>query len=121
VKKSNSFERFADAAAAVDRICAIHQAMADRVRTRFLRFLEGERTGAPVKDACYPELRLSVANDALVYDSRPSWGTLPYPGSYAATLTQPALFRDYYLTQLTRLADHHNVPFAVGLSSRPIP
>jgi AMP nucleosidase len=121
VSRDNKFEQFADAAGAVDRISRIYDEMAGRVRNRFQRFLNGERSGAPVKDACYPELRLSVANDALVYDSRPSWGTLPYPGSYASTLTQPTLFRDYFLAQLTRLADHHKVPFEVGLSSRPIP
>ena len=119
--KKNSFETYADAGAAVDRICDIYDTMAGRVRDRFQRFLAGERAGAPVKDACYPELRVSVAHDALVYDFRPAWGTLPYPGRYATTLTQPALFRDYYYTQLKRLAEYHGVPFEVGLSNRPIP
>ena len=119
--KKYSFESYPDADSAVDRICEIYDKMAGRVRERFQRFLDGERAGSPVKDACYPELRVSVAHDALVYDSRPSWGTLPYPGRYATTLTQPALFRDYYQAQLKRLADYHGVPFEVGLSNRPIP
>jgi AMP nucleosidase len=95
--------------------------MTGRVRDRFRRFLNGEREGSPVKDACYPELRVSAGPDALVSDSRPSWGTLPYPGHYSATLTQPHLFRSYYLAQLSRLADYHGVPFEVGVSNRPIP
>jgi AMP nucleosidase len=95
--------------------------MTGRIRDRFERFLNGERSGSPVKDACYPELRVSVAHDELVFDSRPSWGTLPYPGRYATTLTQGALFRSYYQVQLERLADYHSIPFDVGLSNRPIP
>jgi len=121
VSKKYSFESYADAPSAVSRICEIYDKMAGRVRDRFQRFLDGERVGAPVKDACYPELRVSVAHDAMVFDSRPSWGTLPYPGRYATTLTQPALFRDYYQAQLQRLADYHSIPFEVGLSNRPIP
>lgn len=119
-KKSN-FESFADAGLAVDRICELYDAMTGRIRARFARFLDGDRSGNPVKDACYPELRVSVAHDELVFDSRPSWGTLPYPGRYATTLTQGALFRDYYRVQLERLADYHSIPFDVGLSNRPIP
>jgi AMP nucleosidase len=121
LSKKYAFETYTEAGAAVDRICEIYAKMAGRVQDRFRRFLKGEREGAPVKDACYPELRLSVAHDALVFDSRPSWGTLPYPGRYAATLTQPELFRDYYHAQLKRLTTYHGVPFEVGLSGRPIP
>ncbi|MGB0084934.1 MAG: AMP nucleosidase [Rhodomicrobiaceae bacterium] len=121
MSKKYSFESYADAAAAVERICEIYEDMTERIRRRFQRYLEGQRAGASVKDACYPELRMSVGHHALVYDSRPSWGTLPYPGRYAATLTQPALFRDYYRAQLGRLADYHGVPFEVGVSNRPIP
>jgi AMP nucleosidase len=105
VNKKYAFESFAHAAAAVDRIAEIYDQMAGRVRDRFRRFLNGEREGSPVKDACYPELRVSAGPDALVSDSRPSWGTLPYPGHYSATLTQPHLYRSYYLAQLSRLAD----------------
>jgi AMP nucleosidase len=121
VNKKYAFESFADAGAAVDRISEIYDQMAGRVRDRFRRFLNGEREGSPVQDACYPELRVSAGPDALVFDSRPSWGTLPYPGHYSATLTQPGLFRSYYLAQLSRLADYHGVPFEVGISNRPIP
>jgi AMP nucleosidase len=121
VNKKYAFESFADAGAAVDRIGEIYDKMTGRVRDRFRRFLKGEREGSPVKDACYPELRVSAGPDALVFDSRPSWGTLPYPGHYSATLTQPGLFRSYYLAQLSRLGDYHGVPFEVGVSNRPIP
>lgn len=119
--KIYDFESFSDASAALDRAETIYNDMCMRVQERFQRFLDGQRTGNPVKDACYPEIRLSVGHDALVYDSRPSWGTLPYSGQYATTLTQLGLFKRYYRAQLERLAEYHGAPFQVGLSSRPMP
>jgi AMP nucleosidase len=121
VSRKRTFETYHDAVAAVDRIGAIHEEMAGRVRKRFQQFLDGQRTGSTVKDACYPELRVAAGHDAMVSDSRPSWGTLPYAGRYATTLTAPELFRDYYIAQLERLRGYHGVPFEVGISNRAIP
>jgi len=121
LSKTGEFESFADPGAALDRISAIYEDMAGKVRDRFARFLKGERDGDSVRHACYPELRLSVDSDALVYDARPSWGTLPYPGRYGTTITHPDLFADYYGDQLERLAKYHGMPFEVGLSDSPIP
>jgi len=121
LSKKNKFDRYVDAAAALDRVSDIYEDMTGRIRKRFRDFLDGQRTGNPVRNACYPEVRLSVEADALVYDGRPSWGTLPYPGHYSTALTQPVLFKDYYRAQLERLAAYHGVPFEVGLSERPIP
>lgn len=106
---------------ALEQVHEIYTDMARRVEDRFKAFLAGQHSGDPVKDVYYPEIRVSVDADALVYDARPSWGTLPYPGSYATTLTQPELFHKYYLAQLVRLGTYHGVPFEVGISDRPIP
>ncbi len=117
----SSFKIYRQADKALARVEQIYAEMRRRIEERFQAFLAGQESGAPVKDAFYPEIRLSVDADALVYDARPSWGTLPYPGSYATTLTQPELFKNYFLAQLERLASYHGVPFEVGISDRPIP
>ena len=113
--------RFTDAAAAVARVRQIYETSVGRLRERFRRFANGERTGEPVRDACYPSLGLTVEPDRLVYDARPSWGTIAYPGTYATTLTRPDLFGDYYHAQIDRLIRYHKVPVWVGPSNRPIP
>ncbi len=112
---------FTDADAAFARIAEIYERSANEVRTRFAAFAKGKRAGNPTQDACYPYLGLAVGPESLVYDSRPSWGTLAYPGSYGATLTRPDLFGDYYRAQIARLIAYHGVPVEVGVSRRPIP
>ena len=103
------------------RIAEIYDASAGAVRERFASFAAGKRAGNPTVEACYPYLGLSVGSANLVYDSRPSWGTLAYPGAYGATLTRPDLFGDYYKAQIARLIDYHGIPVEVGLSRHPIP
>ena len=112
---------FDDARAAVGRITQIYEASVARLRDRFTRFAAGERKGDPIKDACYPYLGISVDSSSLVYDARPSWGTLPYPGTYGTTLTRPDIFASYYQAQIERLIQYHGSPVLVGESRRPIP
>src|SRR5690606_3793282 len=43
------------------------------------------------------------------------------PGSYAATITRPDLFKDYLTEQIGLLIRNHGVPVSVGSSDTPIP
>lgn len=118
---ARDLESFTDADAALARIRDIYARSAGEVRDRFASFAAGDRSGRPTREACYPYLGISVTPENLVYDSRPSWGTLAYPGSFGTTLTRPDLFGDYYRAQIARLIDYHRVPVSVGISLRPIP
>ncbi len=110
---------------AMAHIHEIYGRSAQTIRNRFERFAAGERTGDPLgaaaDGACYPYLGISVGPEDLVYDRRPSWGTLPYPGTYGTTLTRPDLFDDYYRAQIERLISYHGVEVLVGVSHRPVP
>jgi AMP nucleosidase len=112
---------FTDAEAAVRAITAIYDGAVARIRDRFARFAAGERQGAPTFDACYPYLGIEIAAAQLMIDARPSYGTLPYPGTYGTTLTRPDLFADYYREQIDLLLRFHGVPVHVGTSTRAIP
>ena len=46
---------------------------------------------------------------------------MPEAGRYSAVLTNPELFRSYYLEQLQLLLDNHDGPLWVGISRRQIP
>ncbi|HMM14688.1 MAG TPA: AMP nucleosidase [Parvibaculum sp.] len=111
---------FSDADAALARIGEIYARSAGALRERFAAFAGGERSGRAVAP-CYPYLGLTVGPEHLVYDSRPSWGTLAYSGTYGTTLTRPDLFGEYYRAQIARLVAFHRVPVEVGVSQRPIP
>ena len=50
-----------------------------------------------------------------------AYGAVSEPGIYGTTVTQPALFRSYYLEQLRLLMENHGGPIQVGISDRQIP
>ena len=112
---------FTDAKAAVRRIAEIYNESAGRIRERFKRFAAGARSGDALTSACYPQLRLTVTADQLVYGARPSWGTIAYAGSFSSTLTRPDIFAEYYEAQIERLMRYHGVPVTVSMSDRAIP
>jgi AMP nucleosidase len=70
--------------------------------------------------AFYPEVRLTTTTFAKV-DSRLSFGHVAAPGTYAATITRPDLFRHYLEQQIELLIDHHGVKVQIGASSTPMP
>ena len=112
---------FTDAGEAVARIDAIYRRSTALIRDAFEAFTRTGASPVALDSAVYPSLSLAVTPDALVYDARPSWGTLAYPGVYATTLTRPDIFADYYKAQIDRLLSYHGVPVSVGPSNRPIP
>lgn len=70
--------------------------------------------------AFYPELRVKTTSYAKI-DSRLAYGHVVKPGVYATTLTEPRLFRNYLIDQLTLLIENHDVAVSVGNSDVPIP
>ena len=109
-----------DADAAVARISELYEAAAGRLREAFARFARGIPPSGPV-DAFYPFVGVRVGPKDLVLDGRLAYGVLHEPGLYGTTLTRPALFADYYRTQLGILLANHKVQLVVGISRRPIP
>ncbi|MFB9151508.1 AMP nucleosidase [Roseovarius ramblicola] len=112
-------EAFTCARAAVARLCLLY----DR-GTRFLcdAFAEAIAGRIPPRRvrALYPEIVLTTTTYAAI-DSRLSFGHVSYPGTYAATITRPDLFRAYLEQQIGLLLDNHGVPVTIGLSDTPIP
>lgn len=68
----------------------------------------------------YPELRLIHGGEVQPRLHR-AFARLSAPGVYAATITKPALFRDYLVEQLTLLQQDFDVTLEVGLSQQEIP
>src|SRR3546814_6150047 len=70
--------------------------------------------------AFYPQVAITTTSFAHI-DSRLSFGHVPMPGHWAATITRPDLFRDYLTQQFGLLIRNHRVPLIVGPSQTPIP
>ncbi|MCB2114892.1 MAG: AMP nucleosidase [Rhodobacteraceae bacterium] len=112
-------EAFTSAEAAVSRLEALYAQATGFLFDRFSETLAGARTKARVR-AFYPEVRITSTSHAKA-DSRLSFGHLAVPGTYAATITRPDLFRNYLIQQIDILIRNHGVPVVIGPSATPIP
>ncbi|UOA25525.1 AMP nucleosidase [Pseudosulfitobacter sp. DSM 107133] len=110
---------FTDATAAVDYLQELYTAATTFLRTQFLSAMSEGAPDARVR-AFYPEVRVTTLSYAQV-DTRLSFGHVPTPGIYAATITRPDLFRNYLIQQIGLLIDHHGQPVHIGASDTPIP
>ena len=112
-------ESFMDAEAAVSRLEALYTQATRFLFDHFSQTLTGEKPKARIR-AFYPEVRITTTSHATA-DSRLSFGHVPVPGTYTATITRPDLFRNYLVQQLDLLIRNHGVPVFVGPSTTPIP
>ena len=112
-------EYFDDPAAAVARLIQLYDISTGWLLDRFVETLNGQPPTARFR-AFYPEVRLTTASHSMG-DSRLAFGHVTLPGSYAASITRPALFRDYLTDQLALLIRNHGVSVAVGFSDTPMP
>ncbi|MBE0452664.1 AMP nucleosidase [Roseovarius autotrophicus] len=110
---------FTEARPAVDMLCALYGEATAFLTARFDEALRGRLSAARVR-AFYPEIRLVTTSHAKI-DSRLSFGHVPNPGTYAATITRPDLFRGYLEQQVALLLDNHGVPVTVGFSDTAMP
>ena len=112
-------EAFTDAKEAVDRLMALYAQATDFLRERFAATMQSATPDTRMR-AFYPEVRFTTSTYAKV-DSRLSFGHVSSPGTFAATITRPDLFRNYLTQQIDLLIENHGQPVVVGPSETPIP
>ncbi|MEO3414596.1 AMP nucleosidase [Roseovarius sp. CAU 1744] len=112
-------QEFFDATAAVNRLVELYETASGFLCTAFNKAMRGEVPAQRVR-AYYPEIRITTTTFSQV-DSRLSFGHVSAPGTYAATITRPVLFRNYLEQQIGLLLKNHDVPVRIAVSSTPIP
>ncbi|SHG74641.1 AMP nucleosidase [Marivita hallyeonensis] len=112
-------EMFDDAKAAVNRLCDLYDISTRFLCNSFQTAMEQGHPGVRYR-AYYPEVRITTTTFAKV-DSRLSFGHVAHPGTHAATITRPDLFRHYLEQQLSLLLENHGVPVQIGMSDTPMP
>ncbi len=112
-------EAFTDAAAAVARLEELYDQASRFLTTKFLEVMSNGAPDARIR-AYYPEVRVTTTTHAHV-DSRLSFGHISAPGTHSATITRPALFRNYLTQQIGLLLENHKVPVTIGPSTTPMP
>ena len=70
---------------------------------------------------CYPEIRIHYEGVETRPDLARAFGRLARSGTFATTVTRPALFADYLSEQLSLLADDYEIEVEVGRSEQEIP
>ena len=95
------------------------------LRTDMRAFLENGRLPNPThrtdRRYCYPELVVTYAGKDRKVRHNLAFGRIEYPGTFASTVTQPALYRDYLEDQLGLLIQQYEVVIAVHPSKQEIP
>lgn len=114
-------KKFKTTQAVLDYVELIYNGQVDYLRARFDEYASGKlRKSESRISGFYPYIEI-VTNQSRRLDSRLSYGFVPRPGRYSASLTRPELFRTYYEEQISLLFENHDVPIEVGLSDVPIP
>ena len=70
---------------------------------------------------CYPEVRVHYAGEQTANNYTRAFGRLAHPGSFATTVTRPALFADYLTEQLGLLSEDYTIEIEIGRSAQEIP
>jgi AMP nucleosidase len=104
---------------AYDRLVALYaQSIAD-IEAAFAEFARGEAKHGP--DPAYPYLCVDVEFADKPGSTSLAFGKVTSPGRYGTTITQPRLFHNYLIEQLTLLKQNYNTTIYVGHSRTPIP
>jgi AMP nucleosidase len=114
-----------DVRTAVAELTAIYESSAERLKAALERFVE-DGTAPSAKERArgcfaYPELRIRYDRPRLEPAPARAFARLNQPGTYASTIAQPALFRDYLEDQLDQIAADYRVDISVGRSTSEIP
>ena len=113
---SQSFDNAKDA---VSHLIDLYQSSTNFLCRKFVSVLDSGNSSTRYR-VFYPEVRITTTSYASI-DSRLSFGHVSGPGTYATTITRPALFRYYLEQQLSLLMENHNVTVKVGYSNTPMP
>ncbi len=114
------YQSFNNADDALNRICQIYNDAKKLLRKHYQDFINGDKN-LSIADARYPYLWLEVSDTPEKGNSGLSYGAVSNIGDYGITLTDPELFKSYYLEQIKLLLDNHNGIVWVGISNRQIP
>lgn len=110
---------------ALDKLDALYEAAVSALRQAITTYVSDGSLPETASRAAglfvYPELRVSWPGDAADHKLSRAFGRFTRPGSYATTITRPALFRPYLTEQLTMLCGEYPVTLEVRPSQQEIP
>lgn len=106
---------------AVERLTALYDDAIVSLQQQFARYMAGEAAPDPADAPVYPYLCARVPAEAAPQTSALALGRVAATSLHGATITQPALFKGYLESQLTRIMKRYQAEIFVGRSFTPIP
>jgi AMP nucleosidase len=110
---------------ALNRIETLYDRSVESLRADILAFAQHGDLPQPARridgSYAYPELVMRFAGAEGPTDRSRAFGRLNAVGTYATTVTRPALFRDYLAEQLRLIARNYPVEIEVRTSRQEIP
>ena len=111
--------------AILDELVAIYDRSVANLRADLARYV-AESVPPSAEDRAagrfaYPELRIVYHGGGRTPAPTRAFARLNQPGTYAASIARPALYRDYLADQLAHLVRDYSVELSVGLSASEIP
>lgn len=112
-------------AEALDKLDSLYEEAVSALRLAITAYIDNGVLPDEAKRAeglfVYPELRVIWKGDAASHKMSRAFGRFTRPGSYATTITRPALFRHYLTEQLEMLCSEYPVALEVKPSQQEIP
>ena len=110
---------------AISELAEIYQSSVDNLRSALETYLStGEAPSARSREkGCFAYPQLVVRYDKPRMEPAPAraFARINQPGTYASTIAQPELFRDYLEDQLEQIAGDYDVEISVRRSNSEIP
>jgi len=125
MSNSETFVTAESPEAALDRLEALYDGSVRRLRAALKSFMDGGEPPDIEMRAngafAYPELRVIYDPGGPPPPISRAFGKFTERGLYAATITHPALFRDYLIEQLGILSETYDLAIQTGASRKEIP
>jgi AMP nucleosidase len=109
--------------AAVEQLITLHKAASAALREALETYFNKRVAPTSSQKAlfCYPELRVTYTSNGLQPSIMRAYAKFQGPGVYATTITQPAHFKRYLVSQLTHLVNDYGATIEVSNSTQLIP
>ena len=114
-------QRFSDPVAAVDALADLYRQSIQLIRQQFQVYLDGAPPDDVIQNGVYPELSVEIPANLSTRTSSLSLGRVATVDVYAGTVTDPDLFRNYLLEQLTHAREEFQADIYVSASKEAIP
>ncbi len=109
--------------AAAEQLIALHAKATKALKTALDAYFDNRTppTAAERSGFCYPELKVTYTANGLQPSIARAYAKFQGPGVYVTTITQPAHFKRYLVSQLNHLVADYDATIEVGVSKQEIP